>query len=104
MKVALSNGVSFMKLPGKRLKSEGVSYGFVDLHGSGPCRYALHLNEGAFGESLDGHGAAGGERSAEELGVDIIHGGEVPHVGQWPHRECLSVCQAGYSLLSGLLK
>ena len=43
---------------------------------------ALDFNEGASREGLDGEGAAGRERSGEELGVDLVHGGEIAHVGK----------------------
>ncbi len=47
-----------------------------------PRRDALDLHQGAFRERLDGDGAAGREGGGEELGVHLVHGGEVGHVGQ----------------------
>ena len=43
---------------------------------------AFNFNESALRERFDGDGAAGGVGRLEELGVHLVHGGEIPHIGQ----------------------
>src|SRR5882724_2523604 len=42
--------------------------------------FDLHLH--AFGQAADGDSRAGGPVTAEGLGIDLVHGAEVSHVGE----------------------
>ena len=46
------------------------------------CSNTLNLNQSALRKGLHSHSTAGRERRSEELGIHLVHSGEVSHIGQ----------------------
>ena len=44
--------------------------------------YALHFHQGSLRKGFHGNGAAGRERGGEKLGIHLVHGAEIGHIGQ----------------------